>query len=145
MTEPMLTRHMDRLERWARRWPCILVAIVCFLLAFTTSAHAECAWVLWRQDHNYSPTSGHKTEWATPLAYRTRAECVTEIATSVKPWERLGSALGPAKVEVIPGLNDTTGEFFLWGEADSMGARAFMRQHLHCLPDTVDPRGPKGK
>jgi len=29
-----------------KRWLCILVALLCFLLAFRASASAECAWVL---------------------------------------------------------------------------------------------------
>ena len=30
-----------------RRWPCVLITALCWVLTIAASASAECAWVLW--------------------------------------------------------------------------------------------------
>ena len=35
-----------------RRWPCVAVAVLGCLFTFATSAHADCAWVLWDSWNN---------------------------------------------------------------------------------------------
>jgi hypothetical protein len=113
-----------------------LLALLC-LLALAASASAECTWLLWQEDQDNMHPSTAKKEWITPLAYPDRAECVAVIAKRVKAWEEGSSP----RQEVRPAANGTAAEFITW-RTDRMG---FMLYRLHCLPDTIDPRGSKGK
>ncbi len=96
------------------RSPCILLTTLCCLLAVATSASA----------------------WTTPLAYPDRAACVAVITRRVKIWQEGHSP----EQEVRPASNGTAAEFITWWK----GHTGFGLYRLHCLPDTVDPRGPKG-
>src|ERR1700687_216584 len=116
-------------------WPSVLVSALCALLAVATSASAECTWLLWQEDQDNIHPSTAKKEWITPIAYPDRAECVAVIGKRVKVWEENRSP----RQEVRPSANGTAAEFITWTKR-RMG---FSRYRLHCLPDTVDPRGPK--
>ena len=111
------------------------VVVALGLLAFATSASADCAWLLWHeQEENYFASSSKKT-WTTPLAYPDRSACVAVIAERVNSWQRIRST----QQEVRPASNGTAAEFITWMN----DRRGFLLDRVHCLPDTVDPRGPK--
>jgi len=102
----------------------LLVAFL--LLASAATASAECAWVLWQQQAEVSPggaVSSSDWTWLTVEANSTEAECRQVLA-------RFDTSLGP---------KDADG----YATVTSKGKR--VRARNVCLPDAVDPRGPKGK
>jgi hypothetical protein len=104
------------------------------LLASVGTASAECAWLLWRQDHESFSGEARKS-WTIPLSYPDRAACVAAIAGTVKTWEEVRSS----NQEVRPASTGTSAEFI------TRSKNSFVKYALHCFPDTIDPRGPKGK
>jgi hypothetical protein len=97
-------------------WPRVLLALLC-LLALATSVHAEGgAWIGWLY---FTAADGSELQdWFAAESYTTREQCQVAKADA----ERKGS-------ETLAKL------------ATEMN----LQVQLVCLPDTVDPRGPKGK
>lgn len=115
------------------RWPCIVVAML-FLLAVVTSASAAGAWVMWMHG-----TGTLGDEWALASAYENKAQCDFGVTSGLlqlsnqlrkNPDFRNFSSYGS------PGNFVLTFDLVVGGKSEVL---------FICLPDTVDPRGLKGK
>jgi hypothetical protein len=102
--------------RFARR---ALMLVAFSLLASAATAHAERAWALWVNTHD---TMRESDSYRLVRAHPTRQECDQEIRKVAKLFETQ--------------RYDGSGEFAVHGETTTW--------IYVCLPDTVDPRGPKG-
>jgi hypothetical protein len=96
----------------------VIVTVV--LLTCAATAYAECAWVLWLS-HDSSP-------WGVFQAFSTREGCIEAMSRQVAAGEKRNPRV----------TLDTIGGSF----TTNAKGRILRGQ---CLPDTVDPRGPKGK
>jgi len=95
-----------------RRWPGIVVAILCGLLTLTTSSSAESAWVLWLgTGTTYTPFGAYGGN----TGEKDCKEAATQLMADMKK--------------------------------DTKQLSEFLKSSSRylCLPETVDPRGPKGK
>jgi len=106
------------------------------LLTSAATAYAECAWVLWYRVTEYRDGEATEAPFDAGEAHPTLAACEGVLQERLTEW---------ALVEATnPDLKTTTRPtFVLVQDKNSLKAK---RIHAYrCLPDTVDPRGPKGK
>ena len=99
-----------------------IVAVALLLVAMLAgSASAECAWVLWQQ------TIAPVEIWFINEAHPGMKECSEALVRQAKFLQSQGWKVGGA----VDGARSATIR-----EDERRG-------YLFCLPDTVDPRGPK--
>ena len=96
-----------------------LFVVLYLLLSFRT-ASAECAWVLWQE----SSAIGYASSWTSQGAWSAETECRGRLARAYASFG-VGQAAEGTAVSVP-------------------GSPTNAMVSLLCLPDTIDPRGPKG-
>ena len=106
-----------------------IAAAVVLLLASAAPAFAECAWVVWSHATGPSNSGDPVDRYEIAGAYPTRNECLKIVR-------------GYAQVMKEAGLTVSRGEYETGSVIGEKGDRSMQ---YFCIPDTVDPRGPKGK
>ena len=128
----------------AGRRPRIVVALLCLLTA-AGSASAESVWILWTQE--VATEAGLVTEekkaWRRIATFDSKSACFADASTKAEAL-----AYGSDQERKIQVLRLGLGEDHLAVKSTFSGGLfdgARMWTYFRCLPDTVDPRGPKGK
>jgi hypothetical protein len=111
----------------------LLVAF--YLLASAATAYAECAWVLWGWTEPHDAAN-----WMRIGYYETNDACWERIAARTGIPRSGAQQMGPhgIKYDNVARLDNGIDV----GRGSVSGSPAFS---YRCLPDTVDPRGPKSR
>ena len=105
-----------------------LLPVVAAVLAvgFSSSAAAQCAWVLWTKlEVAQSPG-----EWSIREAHSRRDDCIAGMRRAAESARKLGET----------GHEDIAGGTFALASTPARVIR-----YGQCLPETIDPRGPKAR
>lgn len=111
-----------------------LLPMLAVLLLDVSSAAAE-GWVLW-QEATGPPT--YESSTRTVSAWETKEACEQALAQKVRSYS---APLRGGEVTV----DDRTGTPRVWWRTKMKDGLTLVTEYTYaCLPDTVDPRGPKG-
>jgi hypothetical protein len=139
-----------------------LIGVCLGITFFASQASAECAWVLWWEESLSSlsyrnidanirgagPHPERSRSWNILGAYPTNAACegqqAWKIGDMLDTWrkEKAEGKFGEHTITHKSGSNIITRTFKFVDENTSSYSTTL--KYL-CLPDTIDPRGPKGK
>ena len=148
----------------------VLLALLS-LLTLTTSAHAECAWVLWVHEVQEWSVEGmanpamawknSKEVWSIEEGFASAKDCsvarprrADAIAKALADsgWKIRSAGDGTLRgvlQETLPSDDKQSRDNpLLRGVQEGMKGAVRVTttyRELKCLPDTIDPRGPKGK
>ena len=127
--------------RWAR-----LVLPVSLLVGWTSTAAAECAWVLWEEIESthipHAKRAQFSTEWELHNAHGTQEECLLAKqrlwTVEAEFYEKLKEGFGP-----IEEIGKVPGGFLAISGTLKDGTYWNSKMTYRCLPDTIDPREKK--
>ena len=119
-----------------------LLVVLCVLLSVAT-ASAECAWVLWMEEHSFYNVKPPQIfdKWFLHSSYSGQVECeqaleaVAQEMANYRPDNLAVEHEIKRKGNVISNVVSNS----------NRKLTATSQTRLLCLPDTEDPRGPKGK
>jgi hypothetical protein len=116
-----------------------------FLLAWTATASAECAWVLWIEEETTTKkdSGGRFTsspEWKALQAEPNAPGCVKALTDLVVKIESTAKPVFGATANVSRSGGRATVQL-TYPESEPFWVKRLFT--YTCLPDTVDPRGPK--
>ena len=135
-----------------------MVLVTFYLLLTTATASAECAWVLWMEEKTLERTKAEEITWTFDRKiHETRKACESALPKAmdakVEDYRYIGHSIvrlgeeGPRSGLIVfitssPPLRRVTAGSR--GVGDGKGE--WVTEHdFYCYPDTVDPRGTKGK
>jgi hypothetical protein len=102
----------------------MVVTVTYSLLGLIAFASAECAWVLWTKAE--APAGPGSTDWGIVQATARRAECLAALEKTAHGLKEV-TIVGDIRAGSFTAVEKTS-RWIYFGK---------------CLPDTVDPRGPK--
>ncbi len=115
------------------RWARLILAVV-LVVGWTSTAAAECAWVLW--EHAMASTNGDPIleTWGINNAFEQRKECLDERRLAVNASAELKRLKG-AEVSALPDRGVVIWTQRIKGRVETGGTAMYS-----CFPDTLDPR-----